>query len=119
MNREPLVKPVFFFGDKISNSDKILFEEEGKWLRHVGDLLMFLPDMEWSYPLVYLQLDWDPTREHDGVVVGKFCAHGPYQDGPGRCVTGHLPERVTKDHPVGEILIWAKTFISELVGKGK
>lgn len=77
--------------------------------------------MEISYPLVYLQkllvprqMDWDITRGHDVVVVGKFDSHGPYQDGPGRFVTKFLPERVNKEHPIGETANRTKTFLSEL-----
>lgn len=126
MNHEVLAKLDFLFGDKILNSDEILFKEESKWFYQVGDFMMFLPNMEWSYPFVYLQrlsaprqLDLDLTREHDRVVIEKFGAHGPYKDCPGRCVTGLLPERVTKEHPVGEIPICTKAFISKLVARGR
>lgn len=46
VNSEALEKPAFLFGDKIKNSDEILFEKESKWLHQVGDLLIFLSDME-------------------------------------------------------------------------
>lgn len=55
VNWEALENPAFLFGNEIKNSDEILFKEESKWLNQVGDLLMFLPDMEWSYPLAHLQ----------------------------------------------------------------
>lgn len=86
---------------------------------------MFLPEMKRSFPLVYLQrlsaphqLDWGITQEHDGVAMGKFGAHGVYQDGHTRCVTRLLPRRVIKKHPVGEIPTCAKTFLGEFMAKG-
>lgn len=85
VNREVLVKLTFLFGDKVLSLDEILFEEESKWLHKVGNLLMFFPDMERSYPLAYLQrllasrqLDWDITQKHDGVIVRKFGTRGLY-----------------------------------------
>lgn len=55
MNQKVLAKPAFFFGDKVLTLDEVLFEEESKWLHQVGDILMFLSNMERTYPLVYLQ----------------------------------------------------------------
>lgn len=55
---------------------------------------------------------WDIIQEHDRVVEGKFGSHGPYQDDPGRFVTRLVLGRVTKEHPVRETPIRAKTFIS-------
>lgn len=57
-------------------------------------------------------MDWDITMEHDGVALGKFGSHRSYQDDLEIFVTGFLPRRINKDHPVGETAIRVNTFIS-------
>lgn len=106
-------------------SNDVHFEGESKWLHRISDLHLFLLDMKRSYPLVYLQkllaprqMDWDITRGHDGVVVGKFGSHGPYKDSLGRFVTVLLPVRVNREHLVGVTTTRAKTFLSEFAPKG-
>lgn len=71
---------------------------------------MFLPDIERSYPLAYHQkllvpriMDWNVTREQDGVSVGNFGTISAYQDGRSRFITGLLPDRFSKDYPLGEV----------------
>lgn len=62
VNREALEKPCFLFGDKVMVFDEVLFEKESKWFHQVVGLFIFFPDMERSYPLVYLQKLSTPCR---------------------------------------------------------
>ena len=64
-SRTPLRKPAFFFGDDIDEDDRILHDGDYKWLRQIGDMRFFLPNMERMYSLSYLQhmsvhraMDW-------------------------------------------------------------
>ena len=50
-----LKKLDFFFGDAITKDDRVLFDRDYKWLRQIGDRRFFLPNMERTYPLAYLQ----------------------------------------------------------------
>lgn len=46
LNHKTMEKPNFMFGNKVLASDEEFYYEESKWLHRVGDLYMFLPDME-------------------------------------------------------------------------
>ena len=50
-----LKKPDFFFGDAITEDDRVLYDRDYKWLRQIEDRRFFLPNMERMYPLAYLQ----------------------------------------------------------------
>jgi len=50
-----LKKPDFFFSDAITEEDRVLYDEDYKWLCQIGDRRFFLPNMERMYPLAYLQ----------------------------------------------------------------
>jgi len=41
-----LKKPDFFFGDAITEDDRVLYDRDYKWLRQIGDRRFFLPNME-------------------------------------------------------------------------
>ena len=53
--RISLKKSDFFFDDAITEDDRILYDEDYKWLRQIRDRRLFLPNMERMYPLAYLQ----------------------------------------------------------------
>lgn len=46
LNREGMEKLAFMFWDRVSTLDETLFDEESKWFRQVGDLHMYLSDIE-------------------------------------------------------------------------
>lgn len=78
-NHRLLEKPKFLFGDEVTIPDETLYMYQHKWLREGGGVQKFLPDMARSYPLAYLQklsvlrsMDWNVTREQDGVAIGNF-----------------------------------------------
>jgi len=61
-----LRKPAFFFGDSVKENEASLNDRNYKWLRQIGDRKFFLPNMERTYPLAYLQhmfvcrmMDWE------------------------------------------------------------
>lgn len=65
-----LEKPKFLFGDEVTVPDEALYVFEYKWLRKVGGVQTFLPDIARSYSLAYLQklsvswsMGWNMTRE--------------------------------------------------------
>jgi len=47
--------PVLFFGDAITEEDRILYDGDYTWLSQIGDRKFFLPNMERMYLLSYLQ----------------------------------------------------------------
>jgi len=53
--RVVLKKPDFFFGDVITEEDRVLHNGDYKWLRQIGGKRFFLPNTERMYPLSYLQ----------------------------------------------------------------
>jgi len=64
-SRALLRKPEFFFGDSIEEDEAALYDGDYKWLRQIGNMRFFLPNMERMYPLAYLQhisvcqtMDW-------------------------------------------------------------
>jgi len=50
-----LRKPAFFFGDLIEEDETPLYDGNYKWLHRTGDRKFFLPNMEKTYHLAYLQ----------------------------------------------------------------
>lgn len=74
-NHRPLEKSVFFYGDLVTVSDKMLHVDEHKWVREINGIKMFLPGMARSYSLAYLQklsiphhMNWNITRGQGGLV---------------------------------------------------
>jgi len=93
-----LRKPSFFFGDAITEDDRILCNGDYKWLRQIGDMRFFLPNMERMYPLSYLQhmsvhraMEWDLSRFFSGVSLGRLGAKEAYPVGHKKDVFGLLP----------------------------
>ena len=41
-----LKKPDFFFGDAITEDDRVLYDRDYKWLHQIVDRRFFLPNME-------------------------------------------------------------------------
>jgi len=73
-----LRKPAFFFGDSIEEDEIALYDGNYKWLRRIGDRKFFLPNMERTYPLAYLQhmsvcqiMDWDLVKPYSGVSLAR------------------------------------------------
>lgn len=54
-NRDLLNKPLFIFGDHVQVPDDCLDDRDYKWLRQINSCNLFLPDIEKSYPFLYLQ----------------------------------------------------------------
>ena len=59
----------FFFGDSIEEDEAAFYDGDYKWLHQIGNRTFFLPNMEWMYPLAYLQhmfmcrtMDWELVR---------------------------------------------------------
>jgi len=64
-----LRKPHFLLRDSIKEDEEILYDNNYKWLRQIGNWRFFLPNMEQMFPLLYLQsmyirrlMDWDLTK---------------------------------------------------------
>ena len=83
-SRVPMKKPVFFFGDNISDGGYTLHDRDYKWLRQIEGRRFFLPNMERMYPLSYLQhmsvprpMVWEITRPVPEVSLGTL-APGRY-----------------------------------------
>jgi len=45
-----LRKPDFFFGNSIEEDEVIFYDKDYKWLRQIGNMRFFLPNMERMYP---------------------------------------------------------------------
>jgi len=74
-----LRKPDLFFGDAITEEDRVLHDGDYKWLCQIGDMRFFLPNMERMYPLAYLQhtsvhctMEWDLSKSISSVSLGKL-----------------------------------------------
>jgi len=125
--RESLRKPIYLFGDAMEADDNIVFDGNYKWLRKIGDRLFFLPNMAHMVPLSYLQsvsirrqMDWDLTRELDGVTIGRITRHGAQRAGHGRSIDGMYPGLVGESYPQSETQKLANLFISRfLKAKGE
>ena len=97
-SRTPLRKPAFLFGDSIDEDDRILHDEDYKWLRQIGDRRFFLPNMERMYSLSYLQhmsvhriMDWDLSRFVFGVSLGRLGAKEVYSASHGKVSSVYFP----------------------------
>ena len=94
-SRTLLRTPVFLFGDDIDEDDRILHDGDYKWLRLIGDMKFFLPNIERMYPLSYLQhmsvhraMDWDLSRFVSGVSLGRLGAKEIHSTGHGKEIFG-------------------------------
>ena len=73
-----LRKPHFLLRDSIKEDEEILYDNNYKWLRQIGNWRFFLPNMEQMFPLLYLQsmyirrlMDWDLTKSMSASLWGK------------------------------------------------
>jgi len=89
-----LKKPDFFFGDAITEKDRVLYDGDYKWLRQIGDM-RFFSHMERMYPLAYLQytsvnraIEWDLSKPISGVSLGKLGIKDAYPAGHGKNIFG-------------------------------
>lgn len=76
---ESLTKPSFLFGDSIQEYDNFMLERKEWWLHVIDKTHIFLPWMQRSYGLTYLQfasvpqkMDWRVVRPFEGATLGKF-----------------------------------------------
>jgi len=97
--RVVLKKPDFFFGDAITEKDRVLYDGDYKWLCQIGDMRFFLPNMERMYPLAYLQhtsvhrtMEWDFSQSISGVSLDKLRAKEAYPAGHGKDVFSLIPD---------------------------
>jgi len=120
--RVVLKKPDFFFGDAITEEDRVLYDGDYKWLRQIGDKRFFLPNMERMYPLSYLQhmsvhraMEWDLSKFVSGVSLDKLGVKEAYPTGYGKDVFGLYPGLVRAEYPKGETPQLATTFINQFL----
>jgi len=120
-----LRKPAVFFGDSIEEDETALYEGNYKWLHRIGDRKFFLPNMERTYPLAYLQhmsvrqmMDWDLVKQYSRVSLGKIGAHEAYTIGQGRCVLGLHPGLVRTEYLKGETPQLGATFLQQFLEVG-
>jgi len=106
-----LRKPNFFFGDLIEEDEAALYDGDYKWLCHIGNRIFFLPNIEWIYPLAYLQhmsvcwtMDWELVKAISRVFLGKIGAHETFTIGYRRDVLGLQPGLVRAEYPRRETL---------------
>ena len=90
-----------FFGDAVTEDDRILCDGDYKWLCQIGNRKFFLPNMERMYPLFFLQymsvhhvIEWDLSRFFSGVSHGRLGVKEAYLAGHGKDVFGLLSELV-------------------------
>jgi len=107
--RIALKKPDFFFGDAITEDDKVLYDGGYKWLRNIEDKRFFLPNIERMYPLAYLQntlvrriMEWNLSKSISSVSLSKLGANEAYPAGHGKDVFGLYPRLVRTEYPTGE-----------------
>jgi len=100
-----LRKPAFFFGDAITEDDRILCDGDYKWLRQLRDRRFFLPNMERMYPLSYFQhmsvhrvMEWNLSKFISGVSLGKLGIKEAYLAGHGKDVFGLYPGLVRAEY---------------------
>ena len=99
-----LKKPDFFFGDAITEDDRVLYDGDYKWLRQIGVRRFFLFNMERIYSLAYLQhtsvhraMEWDLSKSISGMSLGKLGVNEAYSAGHGSDVFGLHPILVKAD----------------------
>jgi len=117
-----LRKPAFFFGDSIEEDETALYDRNYKWLRQIGDRKFFLPNMERTYPLAYLQhvpvrriMGWDLVKSYSRVPLGKIGAHEAYTVGHG---LGLHPGLIRSEYPKGETPRLGATFLQQFLEVG-
>ena len=111
-----------FFGDAITEEDRILCDRDYKWLHQIGDKRFFLPSMERMYPLSYLQhmsvhraMEWDLFKFVFDVSLDKLGAKEAYPGGHGKDVFGLFSRLVRAEYPKGETPQLATTFINQFL----
>jgi len=124
-SRVPMKKPVFFFGDKISEGGYTLHDGDYKWLRQIEGRKFFLPNMERMYPLSYLQhmsvprvMAWDLALPIPSVSLGTLGSKKVYNAGHGKEVFSLFPGLLRADQPVGETPQLSTTFINVFMKVG-
>ena len=97
--RVVLKKPDFFFGDAITEKDRLLYDMNYKWLRQIGDRRFFLSNMERMYPLTYLHhtsvhrsMEWNLSQSISGVSLGILGVKKAYPAGHRKDVFGYIPD---------------------------
>lgn len=83
---------------------------------------MFLPNIERSYPFIYLQsvsipnpMNWYLTKTQDVVLLGGFSLHGAFPTATRKYISGLLPGSWKKEFPLGETPLVADTFLHQFV----
>jgi len=117
LERRPLRKPSFMFGDSVANP-QILAMGESRWLRTIEGRRIFTPPMLRDLALSELQvvavprkMNWDLTPCRDGVTCGYFGGvSGVGVDKGGHGVTGVLPGSLLREMPANESATRAGTF---------
>ena len=117
-----LKKPNFYFGDAITEEDRVLYDGDYKWLRQIGDRRFFLPNMERMYPLAYLQntsvhraMEWDLSQSISGISLGKLGVKEAYPADHVKDVFGLYPGLVRAEYPKGETPQLATTLINQFL----
>ena len=120
--RIALKKPDFFFGDAITEHDRVLYDRDYKWLRQIGDMRFFLSNMERMYPFAYLQhtsirrtMEWDLSKSISVMSLGKVGVNEAYPAGHGRDIFGLHPGLISAEYPTGETPQLAATFINQFL----
>jgi len=120
--RIALKKPDFFFGDAITEHDRVLYDRDYKWLRQIGDRRFFLSNMERMYPFAYLQhtsirrtMEWDLSKSISVMSLGKVGVNEAYPAGHGRDIFGLHPGLISAEYPTGETPQLAATFINQFL----
>ena len=115
-----LKKPDFFFGDAITEDDRVLYDGDYKWLYQIEDRRFFLLNMEGMYHLAYLQhtsvrraMEWDLSKSISGVSLGKLGANEAFPVGQGRDVFWLHRGLVRVEYPTGETPQLAAIFINQ------
>jgi len=121
-SRALLRKSVFFFGDAITEEDRILCDGDYKWLRQIGDKRFFHPNMERMYPLSYLQhmsvhraMECNLSKFVSSVFLGKLGVKDAYPIGHRKDVFGLFSRLVRTDYLKGETPQLASTFINQFL----
>ena len=114
-----LRKPDFFFGDSIDEDEKVLYDDNYKWLRQIRNQRFFLPNMKHMFPLSYLQhmfvrrlIDWELSKSLLSISLGKLGANAAYPADHNREIIGLQPGLVRSECPTRETPQRAATFIN-------
>lgn len=78
-DNKPFTKLAFVFGDRAKIYDSFMFQVNKRWLRAINNMNVFLPQMDSSYRLSYLQhlfvprhMNWKFVCSVDQMIVGWF-----------------------------------------------